>query len=1438
MAKSRPRPRRGGSEEEEEEGEGRSGGVRKGTNEWLHQTGGGREETASSLRRRRRQGGDSSLSKSLSRGGSPSPRSRSRHRDRRNNDEEEEEEEEDAAAADGAKDDVDRAILEGLIGGVEEARRRLAALTAISLRHATTARQTSTALGGAPPAVPEPHRAPPTAQSPAEVRMKHGEVSPSPAQRLQASLAALRSQMDNEEAASRYTHSVTGSLCDAARELQSSGRSEVHLVREELREAKRETAAIGKECVNLGSVLKAAKQAMEKTRESLVEAEADAAGACRDAHHAEERARTGEEALRQLVHEHQTLRGEYTRSETERLDLLHNADSTQAEAEEHGSALRDAIQGAGVLAGKVRELEEAVRESQREQDSLEAQCKRQSHRLLDLDVKNQALEEQVRGLEAYAPNRAVERLAQLKAGDVGKLLQTWRWVGLVRETIAAKRCIAAWKLGAREAFWRHRNGVQKVAARKAASMIDQLNGTIGELNASLEEITQTVTELGGVHHAKASLEGRLDRQRRRSRLFATGMLGRQARHYRLTPLRHAVRRWGIYMRLDARAGLRAAAAQPAVPEQEAAKVEALRRQVAEAEATVQRLRAAEASRRNISPALELPASSPPRGEDRAAEEWIKESPVAGGVPVGSPAARLELDPTTGRLHYSPAGGGASATGTTALGSPAKGLLQETRWEIRRLEGLLEQERASHRAARDDFREHRELLEEAVSTLQSELTCLAESPEMEPEARKFRIAELQELRVAAKAGQSLGIVAPQLEAELNEAKDRVASFEAAAASLRGEAEAADLMREELDLRLEEETEKAAELREEVSHWRGVAEQAGKVAMEGSEYDGKLLEAMEARMFQLEREIANGEAKRAALLWLTGMMRDRLTVGKGIVVRLQESLQATVSRQSSQEALAEGSSSRERELSEQIQRLQDERKFQHHRLGAIAAGRFVAGGSRRREAQQRALSGWCSFVVQAALVRVARTQMKEANEAQNAAVKDAEASKQEALDLQSKLETLRREAASTAGEAASLRAVLDKVQDVQTKSKPSQESRQGEKGTEKPTASAEAMSPQEASIQADHILLQAAMQKFSQLDTNGNGALEGSELEDLAEWALKLFCPGLVMTPEIRKVQAAKILHRCDKDKDNQLEEAEFSAYFQRLYSTVLSKGAAQVDLAEREPNKAPGPNHDTGEASKELVDLRQALSQEQEDHEEDRRALQGQLRRQNQSAQQTVVEVCRASGARLMVGTLTSSRLKPYLESVLVWLGNSKCDKWRLENASLQRELTLRTSGGTVHERETGIDEKGEEGGEGEEGEESVLRVNRLGSVTKFAQREIAKYGPLSGPTWRLSPQAVRTPPPTQGGDTNSSVSPQGRLLTDAKRGRRQRPALSPMLDMIATESAMKKLHNSARGMSPALVDASPGSYASIHKAQENLAERMARLRRMHGVKGSPGPGAI
>ena len=75
------------------------------------------------------------------------------------------------------------------------------------------------------------------------------------------------------------------------------------------------------------------------------------------------------------------------------------------------------------------------------------------------------------------------------------------------------------------------------------------------------------------------------------------------------------------------------------------------------------------------------------------------------------------------------------------------------------------------------------------------------------------------------------------------------------------------------------------------------------------------------------------------------------------------------------------------------------------------------------------------------------------------------------------------------------------------------------------------------------LERARKKFTQMDVDGNGVLNGSELDVLAKWVFDSFHPGgEPIDEETKKKEAAKLLSRIDKNTDGVLEFEEFAGWF--------------------------------------------------------------------------------------------------------------------------------------------------------------------------------------------------------------------------------------------------------------------------------------------------------
>ena len=78
-----------------------------------------------------------------------------------------------------------------------------------------------------------------------------------------------------------------------------------------------------------------------------------------------------------------------------------------------------------------------------------------------------------------------------------------------------------------------------------------------------------------------------------------------------------------------------------------------------------------------------------------------------------------------------------------------------------------------------------------------------------------------------------------------------------------------------------------------------------------------------------------------------------------------------------------------------------------------------------------------------------------------------------------------------------------------------------------------------------MLTKAKKKFNELDADGNGVLEGNELNELTMWSWAQFHPGGVpLTEEAKMVQSAKLIKKLDTNGDGMMDFDEFSGWFRR------------------------------------------------------------------------------------------------------------------------------------------------------------------------------------------------------------------------------------------------------------------------------------------------------
>ena len=92
---------------------------------------------------------------------------------------------------------------------------------------------------------------------------------------------------------------------------------------------------------------------------------------------------------------------------------------------------------------------------------------------------------------------------------------------------------------------------------------------------------------------------------------------------------------------------------------------------------------------------------------------------------------------------------------------------------------------------------------------------------------------------------------------------------------------------------------------------------------------------------------------------------------------------------------------------------------------------------------------------------------------------------------------------------------------------------------------------------------AQKKFDQLDTDGNGALEGEELVGLAQWVWSSFHPGGEALSEEQKAdESSKLLRRLDANGDGQSGFDEFVGWFRRTCAAIerYRRGLTQANAA--------------------------------------------------------------------------------------------------------------------------------------------------------------------------------------------------------------------------------------------------------------------------------------
>ena len=83
------------------------------------------------------------------------------------------------------------------------------------------------------------------------------------------------------------------------------------------------------------------------------------------------------------------------------------------------------------------------------------------------------------------------------------------------------------------------------------------------------------------------------------------------------------------------------------------------------------------------------------------------------------------------------------------------------------------------------------------------------------------------------------------------------------------------------------------------------------------------------------------------------------------------------------------------------------------------------------------------------------------------------------------------------------------------------------------------------------MKRALKKFEQIDKDNSGKLEPVEILDLAAWVWGTFHPGQEINEEIKKTEADKILRRCDKNTDGEIDKEEFITYYNQTATAMFA-----------------------------------------------------------------------------------------------------------------------------------------------------------------------------------------------------------------------------------------------------------------------------------------------
>eukprot|EP00656_Telonema_subtile_P035389 TRINITY_DN3936_c0_g1_i1.p1 TRINITY_DN3936_c0_g1~~TRINITY_DN3936_c0_g1_i1.p1 ORF type:complete len:628 (+),score=241.83 TRINITY_DN3936_c0_g1_i1:154-2037(+) len=98
---------------------------------------------------------------------------------------------------------------------------------------------------------------------------------------------------------------------------------------------------------------------------------------------------------------------------------------------------------------------------------------------------------------------------------------------------------------------------------------------------------------------------------------------------------------------------------------------------------------------------------------------------------------------------------------------------------------------------------------------------------------------------------------------------------------------------------------------------------------------------------------------------------------------------------------------------------------------------------------------------------------------------------------------------------------------------------------------------------------AQKKFDQLDSDGNGMLQGAELVALADWVWSSFHPGGEALSEEHKEQVGvKLLGRLDQNQDGAMSFDEFGEWFGRTCESISKHRRGLADKAREQQQQQP------------------------------------------------------------------------------------------------------------------------------------------------------------------------------------------------------------------------------------------------------------------------------